>query len=468
MKKWIALALAGIFALGIGEVQAAERTVPPSDMSMKMSFAPIVKRVAPAVVNVYASRTVDVPTSPLMTDPFFRQFFGDRIGGTEKRQQNSLGSGVIVGSDGLIVTNNHVIDKATDIKVALTDRRQFDAEVVLKDSELDLAVLKIKDLKEALPIVEIGDSDSLQVGDLVLAIGDPFGVGQTVTSGIVSALARSEVGVSDYQFFIQTDAAINPGNSGGALIDMDGRLVGINSAIYSSSGGSNGIGFAIPANMVKVALQSAAHGGKRVELPWVGADMTAVTADMAEALGLDRPLGLLVQSVVEGSPAAKAGLVAGDVVTRLDGQEVSELRVMNYKLAAKGIGNFAELTVLRKGKAYQAKLQIAPPQETVPRTEVTIGGTSPFQGLTIANLSPRVAADLGLAYHGEQGVVVTRVDEQGLAAEAGFAPGDVILQVNRIKITTTADLQKAADARPDIWQIIASRDGQIMRFAFRG
>src|ERR1700719_3579488 len=246
-----------IIAALLAPAGAQQRQVPASPAQLQLSYAPVVQRVAPAVVNVYASHVVE-NQNPFMADPFFRQFFG---GGVPRGMvQRSLGSGVVVGASGLVVTNYHVIEGASEVKIALSDKREFAADIVLKDQRSDLAVLRIKGSSERFPTLEFANSDELQVGDVVLAIGDPFGVGQTVTHGIVSAVARTQVGISDYQFFIQTDAAINPGNSGGALVDMNGRLVGINSAIYSRSGGSQGIGFAIPANMVRVVVTSAEGG----------------------------------------------------------------------------------------------------------------------------------------------------------------------------------------------------------------
>src|SRR5579883_693872 len=265
---------------------------PSSVGEIRLSFAPVAKRVAPSVVNVYAARVVE-NRFPMFDDPIFRRFFG---GSPREQVQRSLGSGVIVDPSGLVVTNFHVIENADQVRVSLADKREFEADIVLKDQHSDLAVLRLKDARERFAAIELGDSDALQVGDLVLAIGNPFGVGQTVTHGIVSAVARTQVGITDYQFFIQTDAAINPGNSGGALIDMTGRLVGINTAIYSPSGGSNGIGFAIPSNMVRVVVTSALHGG-RVRLPWVGANFQALTSDIAETLGTTDLRGALVADV---------------------------------------------------------------------------------------------------------------------------------------------------------------------------
>src|SRR5437016_7339407 len=272
--------VAAVLALGLA--QAASSAEPQSMPQVQLTFAPVVKRVAPAVVNVYSRSVVQTQVNPLFADPLFQRFFG---GTPEMRQrvQQSLGSGVIVRSDGVIVTNNHVVQNGQSIVVALADRREFKARVLLADNRTDLAVIKIDAKGERLPTIEFGDSDRLSVGDIVLAIGDPFGVGQTVTMGIVSALARTQIGASDYQFFIQTDAAINPGNSGGALVTADGQLVGINTAIFSPSGGSNGVGFAIPSNMVHVVVASALNGG-RVRLPWVGASFQALTSDIADGL----------------------------------------------------------------------------------------------------------------------------------------------------------------------------------------
>src|SRR6201747_1161403 len=291
---------------------AQDRRVPASPAEIRLSYAPIVQHVQPAVVNVYAAKMVQ-NRNPLLDDPIFRRFFG--VPGQQPEQmQRSLGSGVLVDAAGLVVTNNHVIEGADQVKVSLSDKREFEAEMVLKDSRSDLAVLRIKAQNERFPALEFADSDALQVGDVVLAIGNPFAVGQTVTHGIVSAVARTQVGISDYQFFIQTDAAINPGNSGGALVDMAGRLVGINTAIFSRSGGSQGVGFAIPANMVRVVVASAKSGGKAVKRPCLGARLQAVTPEIAETMGLRVPSGALVANVTANSPAARAGLKLSDLI----------------------------------------------------------------------------------------------------------------------------------------------------------
>src|ERR1700735_3831965 len=323
-----------------------QRQVPTSPAQLQLSFAPIVKRVAPAVGNVYAARVIE-NSNPFLAGPFFRQFFG-----VVPRQQveRSLGSGVIVDSSGLVVTNYHVIEGASEVKVALSDKREFAADIVLKDQHSDLAVLRIKGAKERFPTLQFANSDEAQVGDVVLAIGDPFGVGQTVTHGIVSAVARTDVGVSDYQFFIQTDAAINPGNSGGPLVDMSGRMVGLNSAIYSRSGGSQGIGFAIPANMVRVVVASAESGSSTVKRAWLGARLQDVTPEIAESLGLKRPSGALVANVAADGPAAKAGIKTGDLIVTIDGVEIEDPNAFDYRFATKPLGGHAEIGVLRQGK----------------------------------------------------------------------------------------------------------------------
>src|SRR5262245_38652656 len=297
----VRVAAVAVALLAAAPAHAQQRVVPQDRAAIQLSFAPLVKTTAPAVVNIYTKRTVRAATSPLLNDPFFRRFFGDQLPGQTERVQNSLGSGVIVDPGGLIVTNNHVIKGADQITVVLSDRREFEATVVRADDRTDLSVLKINSGSERLPVLELMDSDDLEVGDLVLAIGNPFGVGQTVTSGIVSAVARTRVGIADYGFFIQTDAAINPGNSGGALITMGGKLAGINTAIFSRDGGSVGIGFAIPANMVQTVV-AAAGGQGRIVRPWLGADTQTVTADLATGLGLPRLIGVIVGEVFGGNP----------------------------------------------------------------------------------------------------------------------------------------------------------------------
>lgn len=450
--------------LSAGGGQAQERRVPASPTELRMSYAPIVQRVQPAVVNVYAAKTVQV-RNPLMEDPLFRRFFGGQ-GIQPEQMQRSLGSGVMVDASGLVVTNNHVIEGADQVKISLSDKREFEAEIVLKDSRTDLAVLRIKDGKEKFPTLDFANSDDLLVGDVVLAMGNPFGVGQTVTHGIISALARTQVGITDYQFFIQTDAAINPGNSGGALVDMAGKLVGVNTAIFSRSGGSQGIGFAIPANMVRVVVASAKSGGKAVKRPWLGARLQAVTPEIAETIGLKTPSGALVANITPNSPSAKAGLKLSDLIVAIDGQVVDDPNAFDYRFATRPLGGTAQIDVQRGGKPL--KLTIA--LETAPdtnREEIVITTRSPFQGARVANISPALADELRLDSSIE-GVVVTELADNAAAASVGFQKGDVILAVNDQKITRTGDLEKATRDRSRIWRIILVRAGQQINVTLGG
>lgn len=435
---------------------AAPPAVVPRDASeIKLSFAPLVKTSAPAVVNVYAARKL-VARSPFEGDPFFEQFFGQRFQ-QQPRIESSLGSGVIVDASGLIVTNNHVIKDADEVKVALADGREFPSRILMKDERADLAVLKIDD-DEAFPALKLADSDEVGIGDLVLAIGNPFGIGQTVTNGIVSALARTHIGVNDFGYFIQTDAAINPGNSGGALIDMRGELLGVNTAIYSRSGGSNGIGFAIPSNMVRVFVEAARNGG-RFERPFIGATFASVTADIAEAVGLERPSGSLVESLYPGGPAEKAGVEPGDVVLSIDGFAIGNPDTLGYRLATAGIGKSVQLQVNRNGTAKTLTLALASPPETPARDARRIEGETPFSGATVANLSPRLADELDLT-QALKGVVVTEVQPRSFAARFGLQPKDIVISVNNREVETTADLQKlAADGRRG-WVFEIERDGK--------
>jgi Do/DeqQ family serine protease len=442
---------------------AQDRRVPSSGTELRLSYAPIVQRVTPAVVNVYAARTVQ-NDNPLLNDPIFRRFFGG--GQMQPQQQRSLGSGVIVDPAGLVVTNYHVIEGADEVKVSLADKREFEAEIVLKDQRTDLAVLRVKDRNQRFQALDFGNSDELLVGDVVLAIGNPFGVGQTVTHGIVSALARTQVGITDYQFFIQTDAAINPGNSGGALVDMSGRLVGINTAIFSRSGGSQGIGFAIPANMVRVVVASAKSGGKSVQRPWLGASLQAVTSDIADSMGLKRPAGVLVSSVSTGGPAARGGLRAGDLITAVDGQTVDDPNAFGYRFGTKPLGGITQLTILRGGREFilPVALQAAPEGE---RDELTIAGRSPFTGAKVANIGPALADELRLDA-AAQGVAVLDVPSDSAAAQFGFQPGDIIVNVNGEKIARTADLARVVRTATRVWRITIERGGQQISAVFGG
>jgi Do/DeqQ family serine protease len=453
-----------VLSSALAPAVAQDRRVPTSPTEMKLSYAPIVQRVQPAVVNVYAAKTVQ-NRNPLLDDPVFRRFFGGQ-GMQPEQMQRSLGSGVMVDASGLVVTNNHVIEGADQVKVSLADKREFEAEIVLKDSRTDLAVLRIKDTKEKFPTLDFSNSDDLLVGDVVLAIGNPFGVGQTVTHGIVSALARTQVGITDYQFFIQTDAAINPGNSGGALVDMTGKLVGVNTAIFSRSGGSQGIGFAIPANMVRVVVASAKSGGKAVKRPWLGARLQNITPEIAETLGLKTPSGALVVNVTANSPAAKAGLKVSDLVTAIDGQTIEDPNAFEYRFATRPLGGTAQLDAQRSGKPVKLTVALEAAPDTG-RDEITLTARSPFQGAKVANISPAVADELRLDSSTE-GVVITELTDTATAAGVGFQKGDLIIAVNGTKIGKTSDLDKVTREGARLWRIVVVRGGQQINVTLGG
>ena len=443
-----------------GETDA--RRVPFGRAEVQLSFAPLVKETGPAVVNVYAKQLVQ-SRSPFAGDPFFEQFFGRQQ--MPPRVQSSLGSGVLVDPSGIVVTNFHVIRDADEVKVALSDGREFESRVLLKDESLDLAVLKIEG-RDPFPMVPIGDSDALEVGDLVLAIGNPFGVGQTTTSGIVSALARNHIGVSDFGFFIQTDAAINPGNSGGALIDMAGRLVGINTAIFSRSGGSIGIGFAIPSNMVRAFVEAARAGEQSFERPFLGAEFDQVTPQIAEALGMPRPQGAIVTAIYEGGPAEAAGLEPGDVVLAMNGVPIQHVDALGYRLATQPLNSAVTFDVLSKGSQRAVSLTLVRAPEGASAVMLDISGQSPFTGAKVADLSPRLARKLRLR-DDARGVVMVDVPRNSPAAGYGFRPGDIVREVNGTEIDTPVTLQKAAGERTRWWRFTVDRNGNIMRQMLR-
>ena len=453
--------LAGVaLSLFVSEAPAqTQRIVPSTRADTQYSFSSVVKKAVPSVVNVYASRVEQVARNPLFDDPVFRQFFGGGAQQPREQTARSLGSGVIVDAAGFVVTNHHVIEGMTDVKVALADKREFDAEIVLRDPRTDLAVLRLKGAT-GLAAIELGDSDALEVGDLVLAMGNPFGVGQTVTQGIVSALARTQVGITDFGFFIQTDAAINPGNSGGALVDLNARLIGINSAIYSRSGGSIGIGFAIPVNMVKVVVATARGGGSKVKRPWLGATLQSVSREIADTLGLDRPTGALVADVFDKSPAAEAGLKRGDVILSVDGQTIDDNEAFGFRLGTKAIGGAASLSVMRSGRTLVAPLKLIAAPETPPRQQIRLAGQSPFSGATLVNLSPAVAEEFSMETS-KEGVIVVDVASGSIAERLQVQKGDIVLAVNKAKIARTGDLEKATQGRRSVWEITISRAGQV-------
>ena len=446
---------------------AENREVPQSDAQIKLSFAPVVKSVSPSVVNVYATRIEQQQLSPFANDPFFSRFFGQGQFQTRPRESRSLGSGVVVDADGVILTNRHVIEGATDVRIALSDGREFAVDIVIEDPQTDLAVLRVRNPGEAtFPAIAFADSDALQVGDLVLAIGNPFGVGQTVTSGIVSALARTGVESSDYEFFIQTDAAINPGNSGGALVDLDGKLVGINTAIYSQTGGSVGIGFAIPANMARLVAEAGVSGGEIVR-PWFGAKMQAVTADIAASLGMAAPHGALITEVAPDGPAARAGFASGDVVLAVDGVAVNDPSAFNFRLATKPIGETTILSRQRSGATEDVTFTVE--AAPVPGNDAiaAISGNSRFAGTSVRQIDPALAEAKGLPYDAK-GVLVTAVEPGSPAEQMGLRVDDIILALNDVPMDTAQVFAQTASNRVRTWQIILQRDGRVTRSIVSG
>jgi serine protease Do len=441
--------------------------VPRSREQTALSFAPVVRAAAPAVVNIYTRKALSrSPLNPFAADPFFRFFF-DELGRRELRGQpeNSLGSGVIVQSDGLIVTNYHVIEDADEIMVVLADRREFRAQVVGADEPADLAILDIE--SDGLPALPLGDSDGLEVGDLVLAVGNPFGIGQTVTSGIISALARSTPEVGSDLSFIQTDAAINPGNSGGALVTLDGALVGINTAIFTRGGGSIGIGFAIPVNLVKALIRSIEGGGDGLARAWLGATVQPVDVDLAQSLGLRHPVGVLVNQIYPGGPAAGAGLAPGDVILAVDGREVQDPKGLNFRLAIGALGDGALLEVWRRGDRISLRLPLETPPYLPEPQLTTLNGRQPLAGATVANLSPGLNKDLNIDLF-QQGVVVLKVERGSPAAQLRLQRGDLVTRIGDRSIRDVGQLTAALGRARPPWRLEVERGGQRLAVVIAG
>jgi Do/DeqQ family serine protease len=433
---------------------ALAQALPTDRSELAYSYAPLVKRVSPAVVNIYTTTTARVQRRLPFPFPGMPQA-GERV-------QNSLGSGVLVRPDGLIVTNAHVVKGAEEIRVVLADRREFDAKVVTQDERYDLALLRIDGGGEKFPFLQMRDSDSIEVGDVVLAIGNPFGLNQTVTSGIISALARSAGGVNDSSFFIQTDAAINPGNSGGALVSLDGRLIGINTAIYSQTGGSVGIGFATPSNIVTRIVSTGENGG-RIVRPWLGINMQRVTPDIAAGFNLPRPAGLVVKEVFPGGPGAHAGLKRNDVIIALKDQPIDDEASLRFRLATLQVDDTVPVRVVRGGKEMVFNMKLAPPPEDPPRDPAVLEGRQPLSGAGVANLSPAVADELGLV-EWRPGVIVTEV-KPGSFAGRFVRPGDMILSVNGQDVKNVAELKKRIDA--GVASVSIGREGMVSTVQFR-
>ncbi|OPB29755.1 Do family serine endopeptidase [Bartonella sp. WD12.1] len=461
MKRSILIGLFFVI-MALISFHSTNAQVPQTQSEITFSFAPLVKKTVPSVVNIYVARQVKMRSS-FEDDPFFEQFFGRYQNNRSLRTQSSLGSGVIVDARGLVVTSYHVIKGAHEIKVALSDGREFESTVILKDEATDIAILEIINSKDIqFPILPLGNSDAVEVGDLVLAIGNPFGVGQTVTSGIVSAQARTRVGVSDFDFFIQTDAAINPGNSGGALIDVNGRLIGINTAIYSRSGGSTGIGFAIPANLVKVVLDTVKRGEKFFVPPYIGASFQRVTPDVASGLGLERPYGAIVVEIVQDSPAAKAGLKVGDVILSVQNVQIDSPDSLIYRLITTSVGQNLNLEYLRDGKTLKTKITISSMFNSAFLKSEKIVDKSPLSGAEVLDLTPQNSQRFHLPAT-VKGVVIANLDNMSNAAEI-FRSGDILRAVNGHQIQTVNQLKKVLmQEHPRTWQLEYERNGVYIR-----
>jgi len=450
---------------------AQNRTVPQSQAQMQLSFAPVVKQVAPAVVNIYTKRTVTRRVNPFMSDPFFAPFFGGNGLGQRMRKQaeSSLGSGVIIDPDGLVVTNAHVIRGADEIKVVLADGRELDAKLALSDEASDLALLRTQSDKP-LPSIDLRPSESLEVGDIVLAIGNPFGVGQTVTSGIVSAQGRSSLDINDFNFFIQTDAAINPGNSGGPLVTLDGKVVGINTAIYSRDGGSLGIGFAVPSEMlasVIAAEEQGAMGDDGVIRPWLGVTTQNLTSDIGESLALDTPKGALIKRLHPASPLKKAGIKVGDVITKMNNRIIRDSYEMKFRMATVPLGKSADVTIIRAGKELTVPVKAMAPPDDPPREEARLEGNHILSGVTIANLNPAVGIELGITSGGEEAVVVTNIAGRSSASRF-VSVGDIILELNGKEIEDVGDIEKALKrANGQGYSLVINSNGRIQQISVR-
>jgi Do/DeqQ family serine protease len=455
------LLLVGFASPMAAQTETAPR-VPVSAAEINLSFAPLVKAAAPAVVNIYARRVVQSRTSPFRGDPFFGSLFRD-LGPSRPRVQNSLGSGVIVSPDGFVVSNYHVVGQADEIRVVLNDRREFEARVLIGDQESDLAILKI-DAKD-MPHLSFRDSDTVEVGELVLAVGNPFGVGQTVSSGIVSGLARSGTATgSERGYFIQTDAPINPGNSGGALIDVAGRLIGINTSILTRSGGSNGIGFAIPAALVAQFLEQARDGKTTFERPWAGVTGQSVDAELSDGLGMLRPEGVVLTGLHPASPLTQAGMTVGDVVIEVSGQPVNTPAEMLFRMSVQGIGRDVEMVYLRDGAQQRTRVALIAPPEDPPREARVMTDRDVLTGLQVARLNPALLSELDLPLN-KDGVVV--VDPGPLGQRVGLLRGDVLRRIDGADIVSPDQVAPALrQALPGV-TIEAERGGQRLILRFR-
>ena len=454
-----------IFALiffSFSSIIFAKDTVPQSELEIKLSFVPLVKQAAPAVVNIYAQRIIEERRSPFSRDPFFRDFF-QNFGQLQPRVQNSLGSGVILSGDGYVVSNYHVVGGATDIRVVLHDGREISGNVILSDEDSDLAVLKLN-TDEVLPHLDLRKSDTVEVGELVLAIGNPFGVGQTVTNGIISGLARTGIASGSAKgYFLQTDAPINPGNSGGALIDISGSLVGVNTSILSRSGGSNGIGFAIPADLVGQFLVQAKAGRSSFIRPWAGMRGQPITFEMAASLNLPAMSGMIISELHELSPFSKVGIEVGDIITKVDGLDINNPAEMLYRMSVAGIGAAVDVSYLSKGTIKSSKIDLV----EIPNLkgkQVTLGPEFIFLDLRISELTPEFQSKFGLSFS-STGLIV--LDPGRIASRLGLRRGDLLREINGKSVDTIEDVTSAISSIQSSGSITIIRSGRRVSLRFR-
>lgn len=462
----IGLVLALNWPTGAAPQPAASgaRPGPGDPVSFETGFAPVVQTVLPAVVTVTSTRIVraEISDNPLFEDPFFRRFFGDDTEGLapQERRERGLGSGVVVSGDGLILTNNHLVESSSEVLVLFGENEEYRAKILGTDPQTDIAVLKVEKAKNLNPIT-MGDSSKVRIGEFVLAIGNPFGVGRTVTMGIISATGRGELGITGYEDFIQTDAAINPGNSGGALVDPDGRLVGINTAILSRSAGNVGIGFAVPVNMARNVMEQIVKQGKVVR-GFLGVVIQDLTPAIRSAFDLSQEQGALISGVEQGGPAGKAGLQRGDVVVSLNGQPVEDSRDLRFKIASQRPGSTARFQILRNGQRRDIDVVLGErpeSQEEEPVSPEEPDSSSSALGVQVQDLTAGIREQLQLE-SGAQGAVVVTVQPGSPAAEAGLVRGDVIQEVNRKPVRNVQEFRRGLSA--------ASKDEPILLLITRG
>jgi serine protease Do len=463
------------FGHAVPDTAPVKESPPPAPVGLipgpggDRNFVQIAKAVTPAVVNIATTRTgrgEGLHGSPF-EDPFFRRFFGDeffrRFEVPRERKERSLGSGVIVDASGLIITNNHVVSKADEVKVLLSDKREIKAKLIGTDPKTDLAVLKIE--ADHLQTIPWSDSDKLEVGEFVLAVGNPFGLNQTVTMGIVSAVGRASMGIAEYEDFIQTDAAINPGNSGGALVNARGELVGINTAIFSQNGGNMGIGFAVPSNMARSILDQLVRHGKVVR-GWLGVSIQDLSSDLASQFGLTEPKGVLVSDVLDDSPAKKAGIERGDVIVEFDGKSADNPTQLRNAVAQTPVGKKVVVKLLRDKKPKTFEIMIAEQPKNVAQAGSEEGGETAvpsglLSDLDVRELNAELAGRFNLSAN-EQGVVVVRVRSGSVAEEAGIKEGDLILEVNRQQVGNLKAYERAASkiGKDQVVLLLTKRQGR--------